>query len=86
MFSSKPANFQVDLNQIGPNGWKHKAGGEAREVNISWVNPTFDSTVLSFDFIVKATEAVAGAYFLRVLQKDCEMAWTSPYYVDSLTE
>lgn len=86
VFSSKPANFQVALNQIGPNGWKHKAGGEAREVNISWVNPTFDSTVLSFDFIVKATEAVAGAYFLRVLQKDCEMAWTSPYYVDSLTE
>ena len=56
------------------------------EVNISWINPTYASTVLNFDFTVKTTEASAGAYFLRVLQKDCEMAWTSPYYVDLLKE
>ena len=86
MFSSKPAHFQIDLDQIGPSGWKHKAGGEDREVNISWINPTYASTVLNFDFTVKTTEASAGAYFLRVLQKDCEMAWTSPYYVDLLKE
>ncbi len=81
-FRTEPATFQIDLDQIGAGGWRHDAGGEDRAVSISWVDPAADDTAVDFDFTVPAAEVSAGAYFLRIIQKDCEMAWTSPYYVD----
>lgn len=81
-FRSDPATFQIDLKEIGADGWRYDAGGEERAVSISWVDPAEDDTAVDFEFTVPAAEVSPGAYFLRVMQKDCELAWTSPYYVD----
>lgn len=81
-FRSGPATFQIDLNEIGADGWRYDAGGAERAVSISWVDPAEDDTAVDFEFTVPAAEVSPGAYFLRVMQKDCELAWTSPYYID----
>ena len=81
-FDSPIAAFRLALVDIPPEGWCRDAGGEAREVQVEWIDPAGDDTALDFEFTVPAAAATPGAYFLRVLQKDCEMAWTSPYYLD----
>ncbi len=81
-FDSPIAAFRLALADIPPEGWRRDAGGEAREVRVEWIDPAGDDTALDFEFMVPAAAATPGAYFLRVLQKDCEMAWTSPYYLD----
>ncbi|MDP6348432.1 MAG: DUF3604 domain-containing protein [Chloroflexota bacterium] len=82
-FDSPIAAFRLALADIPAEGSRRDAGGETREVRIEWVDPAGDDTALDFEFTVPAAEATPGAYFLRVLQKDCEMAWTSPYYLDA---
>lgn len=81
-FETPTATFLLPLADIPAEGWEHDAGGEDRAVRVQWVDPAGDDSALDFDFTVPAAAATPGAYFLRILQKDCELAWTSPYYLD----
>ena len=81
-FEAGPARFVKRLDELGTDPWRFDAGAVGRWVELEWVDPESDRNLVEIAHTVPASRAAAGAYYLRVVQKDCEMAWTSPIYVD----
>jgi hypothetical protein len=81
-FEAGPARFAKRLDELDSDPWRFDAGAVGRWVELECVDPEFDRNTVEIRQTVPASEAVDGAYYLRVVQKDCEMAWTSPIYVD----
>ena len=80
-FAAGPANFDKRLDEIGRAPWRFDGGAVGRWIELEWVNPELDQNSMEISHAIRGPDAQAGAYYLRVVQKDCEMAWTSPIYV-----
>ena len=78
-FAAGPARFVKRLDEIGERPWRFDAGGIERRVELEWVDVEGESRAVDLSH---AVEGQSGAYYLKVVQKDCQMAWTSPIYVE----
>ena len=82
VFDTGPARFAKSLDELEGVPWRFDAGATGRWVELECVDPALDTNSVEIRHTLAASAAVEGAYYLRVVQKDCEMAWTSPVYVD----
>ena len=82
VFDTGPARFAKSLDELERVPWRFDAGATGRWVELECVDPALDTNSVEIRHTLAASAAVEGAYYLRVVQKDCEMAWTSPVYVD----
>ena len=83
IFEAGPARFAKSLDELGDVPWRFDAGATGRWVELECVDPDQDANSVEVRHTIPTSAAVEGAYYLRVVQKDCEMAWTSPIYVDA---
>jgi len=81
-FNTYPVSFSIDLDDIGQHGLTYEAGGEGRKVTIEWIDPSVDIFDLSIAHTIPIAQLEPGLYFLKIIQRDCSMAWTSPFYLD----
>ena len=84
IFEAGPARFAKPLDELEDVPWRFDAGATGRWVEFECVDPDLDANSVEVRHTIPASAAAEGAYYLRVVQKDCEMAWTSPIYVDKL--
>ena len=83
VFEAGPARFAKPLDELGDVPWRFDAGATGRWVELECVDSDLDTNSVEVRHTIPSSTAVEGAYYLRVVQKDCEMAWTSPIYVDA---
>ena len=83
VFEAGPARFAKPLDEIEDVPWRFDAGATGRWVELECVDPDLDASSVEVRHTIPASAAIEGAYYLKVVQKDCEMAWTSPIYVDA---
>jgi hypothetical protein len=79
-FESKPARFSLPLRQVSGEDWVHPAGGLDRQVVLRRVAERYDRE-LRFSWTDKQVPAGTTAYWVRVLQEDGAVAWSSPIFV-----
>ena len=79
-FEAGDVELEVDLERLGDEVVTHSAGEIERRVRIERVTAAGPELV-EFDFAVDPAEVRDAGYHLRIVQSDCNCAWTSPFYV-----
>ena len=81
-FSSGPCDFQFDLGQVWKDTLTVDAGGVGRRVEVG-PGAAEDGTRQVEGLDYRDEEGVVGlcAYWVRLIQVDQAMAWSSPVYV-----
>lgn len=79
-FDTKPARFSVPLRQITGEDWVYAAGGLDRRVVLRRVAEHYPRD-LGFNWTDRQVPSGASAYWVRVLQEDGAVAWSSPIFV-----
>ncbi|MCL4426545.1 MAG: DUF3604 domain-containing protein, partial [Firmicutes bacterium] len=81
-FSSAPATFSFCLLDLEQGELYQAAGGVGQFVAVArgWRTDSPQST--EFDFVDELPEPGLNVYYLRVMQADGEMAWSSPIFVN----
>ncbi len=80
-FESGPASFRLALGELKNGPVRVNAGGVDQHVRVWRAPATPTPTEAAFTFTDRAVRPGTHAYFVRVLQADGEMAWSSPIYV-----
>jgi hypothetical protein len=81
-FESPPITFTFRLADLNDGPLTRDAGGLGRRVTAAWVPRGPRPTAARFSYRDVAAPQGANAYWLRVIQRDGAMAWSSPIYVD----
>jgi hypothetical protein len=81
-FETKPAAFSFSLVELDRGPLTVDAGGLGQRVTASWVPRGPRPTMVRFSYRDASAAQGAQAYWLRVIQRDGAMAWSSPIYVD----
>jgi len=80
-FRSEPATFTFRLADLMSGPLTLEAGGVGQRVTASWRSPAQCPSAVRFTYRDEARPQDVGAYWLRVIQRDGAMAWSSPIYV-----
>lgn len=80
-FESGPASFQLALKDLQNGPARIDAGGLDQHVRVWRASAAPTGSDLSFAFTDRSGPPGTHAYFVRVMQADGEMAWSSPIYV-----
>lgn len=84
-FETEPARFGFRLADLGREPLVIEAGGEGQRVTAEWVPRGERPTEVRFTFRDPAPPSGTTAYWLRVIQQDGAMAWSSPIFVTRVT-
>jgi hypothetical protein len=79
-FETKPARFSVPLSRITGEDWVYEAGGLDRRVVLRRVAAQYGREV-RFRWTDKRVPSGTTAYWVRVLQQDGAVAWSTPIFV-----
>ena len=79
-FDAGDVRFDLDLDSLGDEVHIHPAGEIERRVLVERVTAGGPELV-EFDWTLDPAGLGDGGYHLRVVQADCNCAWTSPFYV-----
>jgi hypothetical protein len=82
-FCAGGVEFELDLDRLGDEVYTYEAGEIERRVQIERVSGGGPELV-EFDWSIDPAEICDAGYHLRIVQSDCNCAWTSPFYVDTL--
>jgi hypothetical protein len=74
--------MRVGLEELTSGPKRMSLGILDREISVAFLPETPPPEVAEFTFTDNTPEAGVNPYWLRVVQTDMEMAWTSPIYVD----
>ena len=80
-FISGPASFELDLDRLGDSVYTQAGAGIDCQVQAERVSPGGDR-LIEFDWELSGERLRSAGYHLRIIQSDCNMAWTSPFYLD----
>jgi hypothetical protein len=81
VFESKPVTFAFELNQLKEGPIIRNAGGVDQKVEFSLLPAVSGPQRANFSFKDSQPREGLNPYYLRVVQEDGEMAWSSPLYV-----
>jgi hypothetical protein len=81
-FESGPATFSFPLTDLAKGPLVVEAGGLGRRITAAWVPRGPRPTMARFTYADEGLAPGTYAYWLRVIQRDGTMAWSSPIYVD----
>lgn len=88
-FTSTPASFKVALSELSDTPKIFEGGGVNLNVGISYAtdNPvakleTYESYKVNFTYEDDRPKTGDNAYWVKVVQRDGHMAWSSPLFVD----
>jgi hypothetical protein len=81
-FESGPATFSFTLAELSDGPLVVDAGGLAQRVTASLVPRGLRPAAADFAFRDAGAAEGTNAYWLRVIQRDGAMAWSSPIYVE----
>jgi hypothetical protein len=79
-FDTGPARFSVALRQVTGEDWVHAAGGLDRRVVLRRVAGHYLRD-LGFTWTDRQVPSGTSAYWVRLLQEDGAVAWSSPIFV-----
>ncbi len=79
-FDAGGVSFDLDLDRLGDGIHTHQVGEIGKRVQIERVR-TGGSEYVEFGWEIDPNRLRDGGYHLRVVQSDCNCAWTSPFYV-----
>ncbi len=82
-FHSARGTFRFRAGEVGPCPTVWPAGGVNQRVAVSRVEPDSRSRDLRLEWTETAREKASHAYWVRLLQMDGHMAWSSPIFVES---
>ena len=80
-FQSGPATFSFRPSDLASGPLCVEAGGVGQRVTASWASRTPRPTTARFTYRDESARPGTNAYWLRVIQRDGAMAWSSPIYV-----
>ncbi len=80
-FESGPATFRLGLRELRHGPVRIDAGGLDQHVRLWRAPATPTPKEASFRFTDRAAGPGTHAYYVRLMQSDGEMAWSSPIYV-----
>jgi hypothetical protein len=80
-FYSKPVDFSFNLKDIRDKPLVVQAGGLNRQVKISEISEDLPKS-LEYTFLDEDVEQGMNPYWVRVVQSDGSIAWSSPIYVN----
>jgi hypothetical protein len=81
-FETEPASFRFTMADLDDGPLTLDAGGLGQRVTAALVPRGPRPSAVSFAFRDEAVVHGTNAYWLRVIQRDGAMAWSSPIYVD----
>lgn len=81
-FTSRPALFTIQLKDIGYAPKIFQGGGVNEKVEVSTISSFKGPRSVKFQYIDKSPAAGTTPYYLRVMQSDGAMAWSSPIFVN----
>jgi hypothetical protein len=81
-FNSKPVTFSFKLRDIGYEPLVVEAGGVNQKVKVSAISGGELPRSLDFSYVDEDPMGGVSPYWVRVVQSDGGMAWSSPVYVD----
>lgn len=79
------ANFSVPLRKLSGEDWVYLAGGLDRQVLLRRVAETYPREI-RFTWMEKELPSGTSAYWVRLLQQDGAVAWSSPIFVTRLSK
>ena len=79
-FDAGGVKFELDLDRMGDCVHTHAVGEIERRVQIERVT-SGGPELVEFDWEIDPADLCDGGYHLRIVQSDCNCAWTSPFYV-----
>ncbi|MXX65975.1 MAG: DUF3604 domain-containing protein [Chloroflexi bacterium] len=79
-FDAGGVQFELDLDRMGDCVHTHAVGEIERRVQIERVT-SGGPELVEFDWEIDPADLCDGGYHLRIVQSDCNCAWTSPFYV-----
>jgi hypothetical protein len=82
IFETSPAIFDFDLKKVRQEDIFVDAGELNQSVTVSTLHSDGKVSHVEFDFREEDLKPGSQAYFVRVVQANFHMAWTSPIYVD----
>lgn len=80
-FSSPQVNFQIRLSDIRPHPTIIDAGGIRQQVRVQRLSTLPGVRAVQFEFTDSDWRPGWKAYYLRVVQRNGAMAWSSPVFV-----
>ena len=80
-FHSKPVTFSFTLKNLKDTPMVVQAGGVNRQVKVSEISEKLPKK-LEFSYIDENPKQGINPYWVRVVQSDGSMAWSSPIYVN----
>jgi hypothetical protein len=81
-FETEPATFTFTLADLQDRPLVIDAGGLGQQVTAELVSRGPRPTMSRFTYLDTGASNGANAYWLRVIQRDGAMAWSSPIYVE----
>ena len=81
-FRAEPCAFAFTLGEIRRGAVRHDAGGVERKVEASLAPGRPGPEKIRFSFRDESPRDGINPYYVRVVQEDGEMAWSSPLYID----
>lgn len=78
-FDAGGIQLEVDLDQLGDEVLTHSFGEIERRVQFERVSDGGPELV-DFNWTIDPAEVCDAGYHLRIVQSDCNCAWTSPFY------
>lgn len=82
IFETSPATFDFDLKKVRQEDIFVDAGELDQSVTVSTLHSDGKVSHVEFDFIEEDLKPGSQAYYVRVVQENFHMAWTSPIYVN----
>ena len=82
-FETDVVSFEVTLDDIGAVPHVVEAGGVRQQVEVQRICPTPGSPYANITFDIDESEFHDGwnPYFIRLMQEDGALAWSSPIFV-----
>jgi hypothetical protein len=81
-FHTGPASFEFKPSEIGYEPMVVEAGGVNQRVKVSAIKAGELPKDLEFEFVDEEPKSGVNAYWIRVVQSDGVMAWSSPVYLE----
>jgi len=82
VFESAQGTFTFDAAEVGPEPRIFPAGGVNQQVRLSRFDPDARNDELRIRWVDTPAECGRSAYWVKVVQADGHMAWSSPLFVD----
>ncbi len=81
-FTSRPSSFAIRLGDIDSTPKPFRGGGVNEKVEVSAISDVEGPKSIEFQYSDKNPQEGVNPYYLRVLQSDGAMAWSSPIFVE----